>query len=75
MKIEMIRDILMWCSIFNAGLLIFTFLIVTICRPLVYKAHSKWIAITESQFNAIWYSLIMFLRSWFSFLISSRLLR
>ena len=58
MTIFEIRGFLMWCSVINVGLMIFSFLILTIARQWVYKMHSKWFPITEPQFNAIMYSIL-----------------
>ncbi|MBL7215948.1 MAG: hypothetical protein ISS71_09750 [Phycisphaerae bacterium] len=58
MTIYEIRDVLMWCSIINVGLMIFMFLILWLGRGWVYKMHSKMFPISESQFNVIAYSFL-----------------
>ena len=58
MTIFEIRGFLMWCSVINVGLMIFSFLILTIARQWVYKMHSKMFPITEQQFNVIIYSFL-----------------
>lgn len=60
MALEVIRDILMWCSLINAALLIFLFVILTAGRKWVYSIHSKLFPITEEQFNMIIYSFFAF---------------
>ena len=58
MTIYEIRDVLLWCSVINMGLLIFSFLMLSPARPWVYKMHSKMFSITETQFNTIMYSVL-----------------
>ncbi len=58
MTLEVIRDILMWCSVINMGLMILMFVILCKCRSWAYTFHSKWFPITEEQFNAIVYSFM-----------------
>ena len=58
MTIEVVRDILLWCSVINMGVLIFSFLMLSMARQLVYKLHSKWFPMTEQQFNTIIYSIM-----------------
>lgn len=58
MSIYQIREMLMWCSIINAGLLIFSFVIVTAARKLVCRTHCKLFNITEQQFSGAIYSFI-----------------
>lgn len=58
MTIYQIRDFLMWCSIINVALMILMFLILWLGRSWVYKVHSKFFPVTESQFNAIVYSFV-----------------
>ena len=58
MTIYEIRDVLMWCSIMNVGLMIVMFLILWLGRRWVYNMHSKFFPVTESQFNAIIYGFL-----------------
>ena len=56
MTILEIRAVLGWCSVVNVGLMMVLFLLLSMARPWVYKMHSKWFPITESQFNMALYS-------------------
>ncbi len=58
MTIYEIRQVLGWCSLINVGLMTVSFLLLSMARGWVYKTHSKWFPITESQFNAIAYSFM-----------------
>jgi len=58
MSIYQVREILMWCSIINVGLMIAMFLILWLGRDWVYKMHSRSFRMTESQFNVVVYSFL-----------------
>ena len=58
MDIEMLTKFFMWCTIINAGLLVFSFLIVAFAGDFVYKIHSKWFPMPRETFNVILYSFM-----------------
>jgi len=57
MTLEQIRQLLGWCSLINMGLMLISYFIVSAARTWVYSIHSKFLPITESQFNSAIYSL------------------
>jgi hypothetical protein len=56
MTIEMIRDVLGWCSVINLGLLLWWFLFFALAHDWVYKFHGRWFKLPVEQFDAIHYS-------------------
>jgi len=58
MDIEMLTRFFMWCNIINAGLLVFSFLIVAFAGDFVYKTHSKWFPMPRETFNVVLYSFL-----------------
>jgi hypothetical protein len=58
MDIEMLTRFFMWCTIINAGLLVFSFLIVAFAGDFVYKTHSKWFPMPRETFNVVLYSFL-----------------
>jgi hypothetical protein len=60
MMIEVVQRMLMWCTMINVVLLIVSFLILSMARQWVYKMHSVWFPITESQFNVAIYCFMGF---------------
>ena len=60
MNIEMIREILGWCTVINFGVLLIWFLFFMLAGNLVRKWHSKFFAMPEDSFNAIHYKGIMY---------------
>lgn len=57
MTIYEIRAMLGWCTLINLGLMIFSYLFICAARAWVYKVHSKWMPITEEQFNGLIYGI------------------
>jgi len=62
MTIEMIRDVLAWCSVINIGLLLYWFLFFTLAHDWIYKFHGKWFNLPVERFDAIHYSGMMFFK-------------
>jgi hypothetical protein len=60
MTISMMRDVFMWCSVINIGLLLFSFLFICLGQEWVYGIHSKWFKISKEQFYAIMYGTLAF---------------
>ena len=58
MSIEQVRDFLMWCSIINVALLLFSSLMCICAGGLVYRMHSKFFKISREAFNVAIYSFI-----------------
>ena len=58
MDIEILTRFFMWCTIINAGLLIFFFLTVAFAGDFVYKIHSKRFPMPREKFNVILYSFM-----------------
>ena len=57
MTIDQIREMLGWCTLINVGLMLFSYLFICTARAWVYKMHSKWLPITEEQFNGLIYGI------------------
>jgi len=55
-----IRDVFMWCSIINVGLLLLSFVFLWLKSDWVYGVHTKWFKISREQFDAIWYGALGF---------------
>ena len=56
MTIEIIRDVLAWCSVINIGLLLWWFLFFTLAHDWTYRFHSKWFNLSIDTFDAIHYA-------------------
>ncbi|MDD5458956.1 MAG: hypothetical protein PHF37_06160 [Phycisphaerae bacterium] len=60
MAIDVVREMLLWCSIINIGLLLWSFVFFLLGRSWIYRVHSKWYKVSEEKFDAIWYSVLAF---------------
>ncbi len=58
MDIQTLTTFFMWCTILNAGLLIFSFLICAFAGDWVYRMHNKWFSIPRETFNVVIYSFL-----------------
>jgi len=62
MRIELIRDMFMWTSIINMGLLLWWWLIFVLAHDFVYRMHTKWFRIPADNFDAIHYTGMMYFK-------------
>ncbi len=56
MSIELIRDILLWCSIINFSVLFLWGLIFLAAHEWMYRLHGRWFRLPVDQFDAIHYA-------------------
>ncbi len=62
MTIEIIRDVLGWCTLINMGFLLFWVLWLKVAHDFVYRVHSKWFRLSEEKFDTIHYSGMLFFK-------------
>ena len=68
MDITHLQAFFMWCTIINAALLIFTFLIFACVGDLAYRMHSKMFAMPRETFNVTIYAAVgMYKSIWIVF--------
>ena len=58
MDIAAIKAFFMWCTIINFGLLMFTFVMVSVLGDWVYGIHSKIFSISRESFNVTLYAFL-----------------
>jgi len=58
MDIITVREFFMWCTIINAALLLFSFLICAFAGDWIYGVHSKFFPISREAFNVAIYSFL-----------------
>ena len=59
MTLEVIRDMLAWCSVINLGILIFWALFYAAARGVVFKCHGGIFDLTQEQINKTHYKGII----------------
>jgi hypothetical protein len=62
MTVEIIRDVLAWCSVINMGLLLFWVLWLKLAHDFVYRIHGKWFKLPVERFDAIHYAGMLFFK-------------
>jgi hypothetical protein len=55
MTLEVVRDMLAWCTVINLVLLAWWALFIMVAHDWTYKVHSKWVNIPIEKFDAIHY--------------------
>ncbi len=58
MDINLLARFFAWCTIINAGLLIFSFLLFLVAGDFIYKLHSRWFSMPRETFNVTYYAFI-----------------
>jgi len=58
MDIQTLSSFFMWCTILNACLLVFSFLMLAYAGDFVYRMHGKWFPMPQERFNGVVYSFI-----------------
>lgn len=58
MNIQTLTTFFMWCTIINAGILIYSSLFLCFAPDFVYRIQSRWFSISRETFNIIAYSYL-----------------
>jgi len=56
MALEGLRDVFMWCTIINYGILLVWFLMFAFAHDWMYALHGRWFTLRREQFDAIHYA-------------------
>ena len=56
MDIELIRDVLLWCSVINFSVLLLWGLLFIYAHEWMYRLHGRWFRLSVEQFDAIHYA-------------------
>ena len=56
MNIEITRDVLLWCTVINYGVLLLWFLVFIFAHDWMHRFHGRWFRLTVEQFDAIHYT-------------------
>ena len=62
MTVEIIRDVLAWCSVINLGLLLFWLLWLKLVHDFVYRIHGEWFKLSMERFDALHYGGMLFFK-------------
>jgi hypothetical protein len=56
MNIESIRDLLLWCTVINYGVLLIWALLFTAAHEWMHQLHGRWFRLPVERFDAIHYA-------------------
>ncbi|MGE5237646.1 MAG: DUF6868 family protein [Chloroflexota bacterium] len=56
MSIEAVRDVFLWCTVINYGVLLWWFLVFILARDWIHRFHGRWFRLTAEQFDSIHYA-------------------
>jgi len=59
MNVPWLKEFLLWSIAVNAAFLFVWWLFIVLVRDLVYRIHTGWFRLAESQFDAIHYGGMM----------------
>lgn len=56
MTTETLRDVLLWSTVINYGVLLWWFAIFSLAHDRIYRLHAKWFRMPVERFDAIHYA-------------------
>ena len=56
MRLEIAREVFLWCAAINYGVLLLWFLVFKFAHDWMYRFHSQWFRLPTEQFDAIHYA-------------------
>jgi len=60
MSIELVRDLLLWCTVINYAVLLFWFIVFAAAHDWLHRLHGRWFRCSADQFDAIHYAAMAF---------------
>jgi hypothetical protein len=55
MSIELARNVLMWSTVINYGILLVWFLVIMLAHDWLRHLHGRWFRLSNEQFDALHY--------------------
>ncbi len=62
MTVEIIRDVLGWCTVINYLILLLWFFVFSLAHDWLYKFHGKWFKVPVEYFDVIHYASMAFFK-------------
>ena len=56
MSIAVVRDVLLWCTVLNYGVLLVWFLFFLLAHDWIYGLHRRWFHLSIDQFDTLHYA-------------------
>ena len=62
MTVEMLRDVLGWCTLINFGVLLVWLVGFIVAPDLIFRIHGKWFSLSKERFDTIHYAGMAFFK-------------
>ena len=56
MSLAMVREVLLWCTLINYGVLLVWWLFFLLAHDWMYRLHGRWFHLSVEQFDALHYA-------------------
>lgn len=56
MNTQIIRNLLLWCTVINYGVLLAWFLVFVFAHDWILRIHGRWFRLSNDQFDALHYA-------------------
>ena len=56
MDLHAVRDVLLWCTVINYGVLLWWFLVFIFAHDWMLRLHGRWFRLPVEQFDSIHYA-------------------
>ena len=56
MAIELVQEILGWCSLINVALLLISYMFIVFAHDWMFRIHTRWFKLSSEKFDAIHYA-------------------
>jgi len=56
MDLHVVRDVLLWCTVINYGVLLWWFLVFIFAHDWMLRLHGRWFRLPVEQFDSIHYA-------------------
>jgi len=56
MNIELVRGVLLWCTVINYGILLVWFLFFMLAHDWIYRFHGRWFQLSLEEFDMLHYA-------------------
>jgi len=60
MKLELLKDFFMWCTIVNLIMFMISIILIVLIKNFASNMHAKWYGIKAEKVKTAWYSVMAF---------------
>jgi hypothetical protein len=56
MSVDLLRRLLLWCTVINYGVLFVWFLVFVLARDWIQRLHGRWFRLSDERFDTLHYA-------------------